>query len=203
MVQDGKPGEPKELFAGFAARYLPTGHIVYEQGNIISVIPFNPARLEVTGGAVGVVDRVNAFAVSDAGMLVYTQQQSSDTAGLGGFTLVWVDREGKEEPIAAPPNAYVSPNISPDGTRVALSVWNGGDRTFIIHIWDLARETMSRLTSGEKQDIQSIWTPDGKRFLMIKPPARTVATPPPPAPRPKINIVLNWFEELKQQVPVK
>jgi hypothetical protein len=39
-------------------------------------------------------------------------------------------------------------------------------------------------------------SPDGNRFLMLKPPAAA-------APRPKINVVLNWFEELKQRVPVK
>jgi len=42
--------------------------------------------------------------------------------------------------------------------------------------------------------------PDGKRFLMIKPPG---AAPPTAALPRKINIVLNWFEELKQRVPVK
>jgi hypothetical protein len=43
--------------------------------------------------------------------------------------------------------------------------------------------------------------PDGTRFLMIKPPeaAKSLAA----GPRPKSNIVLNWFEELKQKVPVK
>jgi dipeptidyl aminopeptidase/acylaminoacyl peptidase len=44
--------------------------------------------------------------------------------------------------------------------------------------------------------------PDGKRFLMMKPPASTGATPVAAGPR-KINIVLNWFEELKQRAPVK
>jgi hypothetical protein len=43
-------------------------------------------------------------------------------------------------------------------------------------------------------------SPDGKRFLMIKELAS--ATTATEGPR-KINIVLNWFEELKQRVPVK
>jgi len=42
-------------------------------------------------------------------------------------------------------------------------------------------------------------SPDGKRFLMMKLPG---ATPSAGEPR-KINIVLNWLEELKQRVPVK
>jgi len=43
--------------------------------------------------------------------------------------------------------------------------------------------------------------PDGKRFLMIKPPAAAGSESTSAGPR-KINIVLNWFEELKDRVPV-
>jgi Tol biopolymer transport system component len=42
--------------------------------------------------------------------------------------------------------------------------------------------------------------PDGKRFLMMKDIEDTPSAPE--APR-RINIVLNWLEELKQRVPVK
>jgi len=50
-------------------------------------------------------------------------------------------------------------------------------------------------TSGIPWDI----SPDGKRFLMMK--ESTADVPAEGSPR-KINIVLNWFEELKQRVPV-
>jgi len=39
-------------------------------------------------------------------------------------------------------------------------------------------------------------SPDGQRFLMIKPSEQAQAAPT------QINVVLNWFEELKQKVPV-
>jgi len=38
-------------------------------------------------------------------------------------------------------------------------------------------------------------SPDGQRFLMLKPSEASEATPT------QINIVLNWFEELKRRVP--
>ena len=44
-------------------------------------------------------------------------------------------------------------------------------------------------------------SPDGKRFLMIKQAASTDETATTQVPR-KINVVLNWFEELKERVPV-
>jgi len=46
----------------------------------------------------------------------------------------------------------------------------------------------------EQRDI----SPDGKRFLMMKEPGISATE----GPR-RINLVLNWFEELKQRVPVK
>jgi Tol biopolymer transport system component len=42
--------------------------------------------------------------------------------------------------------------------------------------------------------------PNGKEFVMVFPPATQVQAAAPP--RPHINIVLNWFEELTSRVPV-
>jgi serine/threonine-protein kinase len=41
-------------------------------------------------------------------------------------------------------------------------------------------------------------TPDGERFLVVLPPQATDSD----APQPQINVVVNWFEELKERVPV-
>jgi hypothetical protein len=38
-------------------------------------------------------------------------------------------------------------------------------------------------------------SPDGRRFLMIQPTA-------PEQPATQVNVVINWFEELRQRVPV-
>jgi serine/threonine-protein kinase len=38
-------------------------------------------------------------------------------------------------------------------------------------------------------------SPDGQRFLMVKPTEQEQAAPT------QINVVLNWFEELKRRVP--
>ena len=40
-------------------------------------------------------------------------------------------------------------------------------------------------------------SPDGQRFLMLKPVESQTSVPT------QINVVLNWFEELKRKVPVK
>jgi Tol biopolymer transport system component len=77
-------------------------------------------------------------------------------------TLVWVDRQGRESPIPAPPRAYVFPRLSPDGTRVALYA---ADQELDLWIWDLVRATLTRLTFEPGQDSTPVWTPDGRRLL--------------------------------------
>ena len=46
------------------------------------------------------------------------------------------------------------------------------------------------------------WDPDpsGQRFIVIRDPAAVAASSTDQAARPRIDVVLNWFEELKARV---
>jgi serine/threonine-protein kinase len=168
MVQSLKSGEPKELFAGIGARYLPTGHIVYAVGNNLLAVPFDLDRLEVAGGSVPIVEGVfrtytAQYAVSDSGTLVHIPRTTG--AAALGRTLAWVDQMGKEEPLAASSNVYSFPKISPDWTRVALTAGIGANQD--IWIWDLGRKTLTRLTFNKGIDRSPLWTLDGKRIAFV------------------------------------
>ena len=69
---------------------------------------------------------------------------------------------GKEEPIAAPPRAYLHPRLSPDGTRVVVSA---ADQEADLWLWDLQRATLTRLTFEAGADVFPVWTPDGRRII--------------------------------------
>ena len=164
VVQSLKSGDPKELFRGVNAQYLPTGHIVYRSADNsdLLALPFNPDRLDVTGGPVAVLEGVRQYAVSKSGTLAYIPATSGGRNV--GQTLVWVNREGKEEPLSARPDSYTHFRISPDGNRVALTV--GLNTKHQIWIWDVVRETLTRLTLDEGTDNgNALWTRDGKRIL--------------------------------------
>jgi serine/threonine-protein kinase len=167
MVQSLKSGERKELLEGDTARYLPTGHIVYAVKNSLFAVPFDPDKLQVTGGPVSMIESVQRvgdyapqIAVSDSGTLVYISG-TAESVALGRNLLVWVDRKGKEIPIPAAPNSFGWPRISPDGTKVALQICPPSECD--VWVYDMVRETMTRLTFN-KGSSNPLWTPDGKRI---------------------------------------
>ena len=165
VVHSLETGERKVLIEGGRdARYVPTGHLVYVLDGTLLAVPFDVDKLEVTGGAIPMAEGVMTagsrtgaahFSVSDTGALVYVSG-----GGLEGRTLVWVDRDGREEALAAEPRVYMYPRISPDGGRVALSV---ADQERDIWIWEFARETLTRFTFTPGLDLGAIWTPDGRQ----------------------------------------
>src|SRR6202521_6141154 len=126
-VQSIGTGERKNLVQGaMSPRYAPSGHLVYAQGGSLMAAPFDPQRLAVTGTAVPVVEGVlqspasgaAQYSLSARGSLVYV----SGGVQSAQRRLVWVNRNGAEEPLAAPARAYVYPRLSPDGQRVGVGI---------------------------------------------------------------------------------
>ena len=147
---------------GRDARYVPTGHLVYVLDGTLWAVPFDVDKLEKTGSPIPMAEGVMTageatgaahFSVSDTGTLVYVTGDA-----LGGRTLAWVDRDGREEVLAAEPRAYVFPRISPDGLRLAVAA---RDQDNDIWIWDFARGMLTRLTTAPGFDMYPVWTPDG------------------------------------------
>ncbi len=98
------------------------------------------------------------YAISSNGTLAYVP------AGVQAErSLFWVDREGHEEPLAAEAGLYVRPRLSPDGSRVAITVGVGANQD--VWIYELAGDTLTRLTFDPANDFQSLWTPDGQRVV--------------------------------------
>ena len=159
-------GERRDLgFGGSRPAFAPSGYLVYAQGGTLMATPFDPKRLELRGAAVPIQDGVSQslssgvaqYSFSNNGSLIYVP------GGMQGAqrTLAWVDRKGAEQPLKAAAHAYRYPRISPDGRRVAVTIEEQGSQ---IWIYDLIRETLTRLTFQGTINLLGAWTPDGKRI---------------------------------------
>ena len=72
----------------------------------------------------------------------------------------WIDRQGRREPLPAPPHPYSQFRISHDGTRVVTL----SDREPEQNIWvlDLSRHALTRVTTDAALDIKPAWMPDDR-----------------------------------------
>jgi eukaryotic-like serine/threonine-protein kinase len=152
-------------------------HLLFLRDQTLLAQPFNPTRMELSGDAVPIAEHVGMngatarplFSASQTGALIYQ-------AGLteGGWNLLWQGRDGKQLGTAVKADRYVSPVLSPDGTHVAVSVFNGSQGIGDIWVFDLVRGTSTRLTFGPGSKSNPIWTPDGKMVAY----SSTVKGPP-------------------------
>jgi serine/threonine-protein kinase len=165
-AQSLRRGGPRKTLVRGATwgRYLGSGHLVYVNKGTLFAVPFDPERLEVHGTPTPVLEEVAYDAAlgsalidfSHTGMLVY---QSSKQAG-GLVTVQWLDQSGHTRPLLPVPGNYLSPTLSPDASRLAVT--SAGD----IWVYELGRGSMMRLTFGGGYG-NPLWTADG-RYIVFR-----------------------------------
>jgi Tol biopolymer transport system component len=159
-IRSQQTGERRDLTRGTRPGYALSGHLIYAQGGTLMAVPFDLQRQRLTGSPVPVLEGVlqnggiPQYSFSSTGSMAYVA--ASSVQGIQR-TLIWVDRKGAEQALPAPSRGYRTPRLSPDGRRVAVATTEDQ-----IWLYDLARETLTRLTFGGL-DFTPIWTPDGKR----------------------------------------
>ena len=142
--------------------YALSGHLVFFRDGALLGAPFNVDRLELTGPVVRVLENLAVgttmdapfVALSNAGSLTYAPSDAGTTR------LVWVSRQGVEQPITDTARRYQYPRLASDGRRTVVAA--GGD----LWIQDNARATFTRLTSDQTVgNAFPVWTPDGTRVM--------------------------------------
>jgi serine/threonine-protein kinase len=154
---------------------LPSGQLVYIHDGTLLAAPFDNRRLTVTGGPVPVLEGVNEvpgigtgqFSLSTQGALAYRP----GPVGSAQRLMVWVNREGHEQPISARPLQYTNARISPDGRKIAVGAI---DEEHDIWVYDLEKETLTRMTFGSNYEGYPLWTADSKFLFFGSSPQRPV-----------------------------
>ena len=141
-----------------------SGQLLFVRDEVLLAQPFSSRKMEATGEATplaehvatnAVVGGLGIFSVSDTGVLVYEQSQSTT-----GWPLTWYGRDGKPQGSLGGNGPYYGPVISPDGTRVAVAEGRTSTRADI-WIFDLKRGTQMRVTFDNNNGFPA-WSADGK-----------------------------------------
>jgi serine/threonine-protein kinase len=158
---------------GSDGRLLPTGHLVYALGGTILAVPFDSSKRVVAGGPVPIVEgivrapnpalsgAVTQFATSDVGSLVYIPGAINDLAA--PKTLAFADREGKVVSLGLPPQPYVYPRVSPDGSQLVVATDDGKDANLWVN--DLKGGGPLRRLTFRGRNQFPIWSPDGRYIV--------------------------------------
>jgi serine/threonine-protein kinase len=167
---DLRTGAVKVLLrGGYFGRYLPSGHLIYvHQGKLFGVA-FDPDSLAVRNTPVPVVDDLAADSINGGGQFDFSAAPAgagtliylSGKSGIKGWSMALLDDLGKTQLLKAAPGVYYNHAFSPDGQRLAMDV---GPRGTDIYVYDLARDTMTRLTFDRTSD-RPVWAPDGKHII--------------------------------------
>jgi Tol biopolymer transport system component len=136
--------------------YVASGYLTYFRDGQMFAAPFDADALQATGPPVPLLDNVPVLTpgiplldVSASGTVMYSPTTAFST-------LVWVSRDGDEQPLNIERRSYSNPRVSPDGSRIIVQA---GD----LWMQDLARGSFSRLTTGEiLTNGFPIWMPDGR-----------------------------------------
>ena len=161
-------GERRTLIEdGADPQYLNTGRLAYLRGQTLMAAPFDLRALRITGSPAAMLDGIRpawpaseslkAFAVSPSGSLAYL----AGRVGLYERELVWVDRKGATRAILADWRPYDDPNLSPDGSRLAVTIEGEVQNLWVC---DLARGNLTRVTFEAGFDMAPVWSPDSKHL---------------------------------------
>ena len=170
VVQSPKTRERHVLIhGGLGGRYVASGHLIYGFHGTLYGVQVDAKAHRIVGSPVPLVSNVAQMTampgwgsfqywLSDDGTLVYLPKGIEVSNSL----LVWVDRQGHQQPLSAEPRAYQYPRISPDGRRVALDL---RDQQYDIWLWEFERGALTRLTFGRQSGGTTTWSRDGQRVV--------------------------------------
>jgi Tol biopolymer transport system component len=139
--------------------FMPPDRLLAPQGGTTYVRRFDPSTLTISTNPVPVVQGAFTVSASLTGILAYRTPPASQSRAPD---LLWADRAGKSgDPILS--GQALSPELSPDGTRVAF--FRVIDANYDIWVADVASRRVTRFTSSAEVEGFPTWSPDGRKIL--------------------------------------
>ena len=163
-------GDDRVVVPEAANSLYSSGYVLYVQRGNLFALPFDPKGLVALGEALPLAQKVSRgggglyymlFAISDTGLLVLQPDVEIPSR------LLWLDRGGKELGSVGEPDLYGDMRLAPDGKKLAVDIFDAPRSRFEIWIMDLSSGAKTRLVSGDSENHDPIWSPDGGRVAFV------------------------------------
>ena len=167
VVLDPKSGRRTVVLEGSPFARYAAGQIVFVRGGSLFRVPFDLARLTVTGSPVPLAERVTidsevksaSFAITADGTFVYADGPA--TADLKSV-VVRLDRRGGEKVLPLPEAFFSDPRLSPNERTLALGQCDGPSCDLVLY--DLERNLLTPLTVEPGRFFNPVWSADGRKL---------------------------------------
>jgi Tol biopolymer transport system component/predicted Ser/Thr protein kinase len=152
------------------------GNLLFSRDGSLFAQRFDPKKLQTSGQMLPIAQHVapftlfwrNAiFSAAENGTMVYGSSTTTPSS------LLWFDRNGRPlgtvgEPVFVTSGLTAGTGrlrISPDGRRLAATIFDPSTRTSDVWLYDLTRGVRTRFTSGPSNNADPVWSPDGSRIV--------------------------------------
>jgi serine/threonine protein kinase/Tol biopolymer transport system component len=158
--------DPVLLLRGISnAAFAPPDHILFSQNGVLIARHFDQSSYEVSGESVTIArlpaatDLATSLSASRNGVLAFVS---------GAFgaerQLEWFNRSGKSEGTVGGKGTYFTPRLSPDGSKIAVTLAPFRSPTRDIWVFDQALHRETRLTFDQLHNWTPVWSPDGSQL---------------------------------------
>jgi Tol biopolymer transport system component len=159
-------GEERVLMPTISNTTYANGHLLFLRETTLMARPFDADALEFTGEAVPLAEQVRFIpgasrGVFDAAGDVLVYQSGSSVSG---NALVWRDLAGAEIGRLGDIAEHDVCRVAPDGSKVAVEIYDAIGGTADIWIYELARGIRTRFTFDSASETNPVWSPDGARI---------------------------------------
>ncbi len=160
MIREIMPAESDAVYAA--------GYLLFTRNNFLVAQKFDPDTFQLSGEPVSIANHVRSisgaswsiFDVSPSGTMIYQAGSPME-----GSRLTWVDLKGKEIGPLGDPAVYGDPvRIAPDGSQVAITIFDARTGTPDVWIYDVKRNLRTRFTTDPAADNTPVWSPDANRI---------------------------------------
>ena len=174
VAVDLATGATRTVARGVHPRALDNKRVIYLRDGDLVAAPLDGSGPETSliSGVMTGVTAAGQYSLSANGTLLYLPESTTRLLR----RIVRISQDGVEEPLLFEPRAFQNIAASPDGRRVAVTVYERGASD--LWVGDIDRGILQRLTS-EGGSVNPVWSSDGQRlyFAMTRAGARIYQVP--------------------------